>query len=94
MSGFHEKLERLEDAGVKFRAGYFGGGEVFTACFPDGTFVDFEWLETNDRGDIQFLKPTELKRVIDETLEWIEDGTLEERLKRMDEVQNRDANEA
>lgn len=74
-----EKLERLEEAGVAFRAAYYGKEEVFTACFPDGMFIDFNWLESNDSGDVQFVQPTELERVVDETLEWLENGEHDER---------------
>jgi hypothetical protein len=64
-----EKLKYLEEKGITFQAGYEGDGEVFIAWFPTGTFLDFHWLPGNTR---QLIKPTELIRIVDETIEWIE----------------------
>lgn len=68
-----EKLERLEKAGVYFQAGYYGTGEVFIARFPDLTFVDFHWTDSNEKGTRQFIKPTELERIVDETVEYLDE---------------------
>jgi len=62
------KLQLLENHGVTFRAAYMGYEEVFTAVYPDGTFMDYHWMESTEGKDCQFFKPTEFKRVVNETL--------------------------
>lgn len=63
------KLQLLENKGVVFRAAYMGFGEVFTAVYPDGKFMDYHWLESTDPADRQFIRPNEVERIVDETLE-------------------------
>lgn len=65
-----QKLQLLEDKGVVFRAAYMGYEEVFTAVYPDGTFIDYHWAESNDSKDCQFFTPTQLERVVNETIEY------------------------
>jgi hypothetical protein len=64
-----DKLQWLEDQGITFQAKYRGAGEVFTAGpFGMGGFLDYHWLEdAGSRG--QEIKPTELERIVDETVE-------------------------
>lgn len=73
-----QKLEYLEENDITFRAGYRGLGEVFTAVFKDGMFLDFHWM---DGQKTQYFKPTEFVRVVDEILEFThENGFMAEEL--------------
>lgn len=74
-----KKLRLLENKGVTFRAAYMGYDEVFTAVFPDGTFLDYHWLESTDSQDCQFIAPMQFERILNETIKyginygWVED---------------------
>lgn len=70
MFSLKRKLQILENNGVTFRAAYMGYEEVFTAVYPDGTFMDYHWMESTDSKDCQFFNPTEFERVVDETLKY------------------------
>lgn len=86
-----EKLEYLESKGVVFRAGYRGMNEVITAVMPDGTFVDWHWLESNEDGTDQWFKPLQFEEMVDEVLEITDErGFIEEGLDdRLDELRDR-----
>ena len=75
----HRKLEILEENNVYIIAGYRGSGEVLTFQFPDMTFVDFHWTETNDKGTRQYFKPTEFERMAEEALEYLKKDMSEAR---------------
>lgn len=64
-----DKLELLEDDDIIFQAGYLGYGEIFTAQLPDGTFIDYHWMDTGSTEQFQYFKPTEFEKAVDETLE-------------------------
>lgn len=79
--GLEEKLEFLEEMNVFFRAGYLGKGEVITAVMPDGSFMDWHWLEENDDGDVQRFDPAEFPRMVDEVIEELDSDWQDEKIR-------------
>lgn len=64
-----KKLEYIEEKGIIFQAGYWGKEEVFIATFPDASFLDFHWMNSNSDGTLQSFRPTEIERIVDEIIE-------------------------